>query len=393
MNLAKEAKSIEDKLVEYRRHLHMNPELGFEEYETQKYICEKLDALGIEYKKYAKTGVVGTVVGNGDGKRIMIRADIDALPMQEQNDVEYKSRNDGKMHACGHDTHTSILLGVAELINNHRSDFKGTVDLLFQPAEEGPGGATPMIEDGAIGNPPHIDAAIALHIGNFFKAGIIGYRDGPFTGSADEIYITINGKSGHASAPHETVDPVYVAAQLYVALQGWLTRTIDPVEPVVLTMGKFVGGERQNIISDKCIMEGTLRTLNEEVRNKIKSELSEFANNIAKAYGATADVKIIKGYYVGVNDAMLNKFIVKSYSELFDSEGAMEMPKPVLGAEDFYHYGLGGKIPVSMFWLDGKNEEKGFVAPNHSSQFDIDESVLYIGSATLAASAISFLND
>ncbi len=375
----------------------MNPELGFEEFETSKYIKSILDKIGVGYKGFAETGVVATIKGNGEGKRIMIRADIDALPIVEENDVPYKSQIEGKMHACGHDAHIAGLLGVTELINNHKDDFKGTVDLLFQPAEEGPGsgGAVPMIKAGAIGDPnnPHIDAAISLHVGNFLDGGgQIGVKDGPFTGSSDEIYIKVIGESCHASAPHEGVDPVHIAAQITTSIQGWLTRFIDPVEPVVFTVGKIDGGTRYNIVSDTAQMDCTLRTLNEEVRGKIKEALPKFCDGIAKAHGGSAEVKIIKGYGVGVNAKEINDHIRKTYTELFDADNLIEQEKPVLGAEDFFEFSLRGKIPVAMFWMSTTNKDKGFIAPNHSSTFDIDEEVLYMGAATLAGSAISYLN-
>lgn len=410
MNLREEAKSIEPKLIEIRRTVHQNPELGFEEFETANYICKNLDELGVDYKRnIAKTGIVVTIIGSGEGKRIMIRADIDALPMHEDNDVPYKSKIDGKMHACGHDAHIACLLGAVELLNNRKGEFKGTVDLLFQPSEEGgsisdhggsisglhsTGGALPMIQEGAIGDPenPHIDAAIALHVTNLKRAGNIEYGDGPFTGSADEVYISVNGKGGHASAPHETIDPVYIASQISIALQGWLSRLVDPMEPVVITIGKIAGGFRQNIISDTCRMEGTLRTLNEEVRDMIKAKLPDMVNNIAKAFGGTAELEIIKGYAVGVNDVVLNQHIAKAYTDLFGEEGLDKAEKAQLGAEDFYEFSLRGKIPVAMFWLDTRNDERGIDAPNHSALFDVDESALHVGSATLAGAAISYLN-
>ncbi|MCY3413853.1 MAG: amidohydrolase [Candidatus Heimdallarchaeota archaeon] len=395
MNIADQAKALSGKIIQYRRLVHQNPELGFEEIETQKFICSHLDKLGIEHKTMAKTGVLATIHGTGKGKRILIRADIDALPMQEENDVEYRSVNPGKMHACGHDAHIAGLLGVAELVLTNKEYFKGTIDLVFQPAEEGPGGASPMIEEGAIGDPenPRIDAAIALHVENREKGGMIGIKDGPLTGSADEIYITFRGKGGHASAPHETIDPVYIAAQAYVSIQGWLSRVIDPVEPIVFTAGKFIGGDRNNIIPDTCRMECTLRTLNEEVRDKIKSDLPRFVDTIAMAYGGSAEVEIIHGYAVGVNNKIINDHIRKVYAEMFDAADIREEEKPILGAEDFFEFSLKGKVPVSMFWMDTYNEEKGIIHPNHSSKFDVDDEKLYIGAATLAAAAISFLNE
>ncbi len=390
------AYSIESKIIKNRRHIHMNPELGFQEIKTSEYICEKLDELGIPYKKgIAKTGIVATINGElGNGKRIMIRADMDALPMQELNDVPYKSTNDGVMHACGHDNHVAILLGVAEVLNKFKSKFKGTVYLLFQPAEEGPGGARPMVEEGAIGpkENPNIDAALALHIvaGDVFTVNHIGVKDGPMTGSADELYFTIKGKGGHASAPHEGIDPVFIAAQIVTNFQGWLSRNIDPMEPRVFTIGKIVGGTRNNIIPDECKMEGTLRTLNEDVRDKILAELPKFAKNTAKLYGGDAELKINRGYAVGVNSKEINDHIRLVMKEMYEPDALIEVPKAQLGAEDFYEFSLRGKIPVSMFWLGAGGGKYKY--PNHSPLFDVDERALPMGASILSATAISYLN-
>ncbi|MCY3410721.1 MAG: amidohydrolase [Candidatus Heimdallarchaeota archaeon] len=395
MDLKKEAEAIKETIIEYRRHIHMNPELGFEEFETSKFIQSKLKELGVEFKTYAKTGVVGTIRGSADGKRIMIRADMDALPVHEVNEVAYKSKIDGKMHACGHDTHVACLLGAAKLLKQNASEFKGIVDVLFQPAEEGPGGATPMIKEGAIGDPdkPHIDAAISLHVYNENRWGMIALKDGTISGSADELYITVQGRGGHASEPHMTIDPVYIAMQIGVAIQGWLSRTTDPVEPKVITIGKIVGGDRNNIISDTCKMDGTLRTLNEEVREDILSRLPEFVDSIARSFGGRAELEIVRGYAVGINDKNLNDHFRKVYAEMYGDEGIHEFPNPMLGAEDFYDFSLKGKIPVSMIMLDGYDKEQGMIHPNHHSKFDVNENCLPIGSATLAGTAISFLNE
>jgi amidohydrolase len=249
-----------------------------------------------------------------------------------------------------------------------------------------------MIEAGAIGNPPHIDAAISLHVGNFLGTGEIGVKDGPFTGSSDEVYITVKGDSCHASAPHEGVDPVHIAAMITTSIQGWLTRFVDPVEPTVFTVGKIEGGTRYNIISDTAQMDCTLRTLNEKIRDQIRDNLPKFCDGIARAHGGSAEVRIVKGYAVGVNAKELNDHFRKIHSQYFGSDKVIEQDNPVLGAEDFYEFSLKGKIPVAMFWMSTTNEEKGFTASNHASTFDIDEEVLYMGVTTLAGSAMAYLN-
>ncbi len=394
MSIKEEAESLKDKLVQYRRHLHMHPELGFQEYETSKFIQEKLKELGLEPKVWAKTGVTAEIKGEkGDGKTLLIRADMDALPVTEANDVPYKSKNEGVSHACGHDAHVACLLGAAELLVKHKSDFKGKVLLVFQPAEEGPGGAKPMIEEGAIGDPnnPDIDAALALHITALADVGLIGVTDGLLTASADEFYATIKGKGGHGSAPHMAIDPIYIAGQVITGIQGFITRTVDPVDHVVFTWGKVVGGERQNVISETCRLEGTLRTHRREVRKKLKEDIPEFIKTTAKAYGGDAEVEVITGYDVGINDPEINKSIRKAMAQNYSEKAIIER-EPIMGAEDFFDFSLEGKIPVSMFWLFAGNKDKGFVHGNHSNYFDFDENALPIGTTILVDAAMDYLN-
>ncbi len=395
MSIRTEAEGLNDKLVTYRRHFHMYPELGFQEFETSKFIQEKLKELGLEPKVIAKTGIIADILGEkGSGKTLMIRADIDALPVTEANQTEYKSKNEGVSHACGHDSHITCLLSAAELLVKHKSDFKGRIRLLFQPAEEGPGGAVPMIKEGALGDPNHpdVDAALALHVTNGAPVGMIGVTDGLLTASADEFYVTVKGKGGHGSAPHEAIDPVYIAAQLTVSVQGYLTRTIDPTQHVVFTVGKLVGGERQNVISETARMEATLRTHDREVRKKLKDELPKFFNQLAKSFGGSAETEIITGYDVGINDKHLNDLIREAHKKLYPEYGYEDL-KGIMGAEDFFEFSLEGKIPSSMFWLFGENKEKGFTSPNHSNYFDYDEKALPIGTTILVQTALDYLNE
>ncbi len=385
---------LAQKLIEYRRFVHMHPEPGFEEFETSKYIQERLKELGLSPKVVAKTGVVAEIVGErGDSKTILLRADIDALPVTEANDVPYKSRNEGFSHACGHDGHVAALLGAAELLLKHKSEFKGKVLLVFQPAEEGPGGAKPMIEEGVIGSPdaPEIDAALALHVTAELEKGLIGITDGLLTASADEFYVTIKGKGGHGSAPHNAVDPIFIAGNVIVGIQGFLTRTVDPVDHVVFTWGKVVGGERQNVISETCRLEGTLRTHSREVRQKLHQTIPEFIKQVAKTYGGDAVVELVTGYDVGINDKRVNDSVRKAVSKLYSPNNIIDTGA-IMGAEDFFEFSLGGKIPVAMFWLFAGNKEKGFIHGNHSNHFDFDEEALPMGAAILAEAAIDFLN-
>lgn len=409
MDLRKASEAYKSELIRIRRHVHMNPELGFLENETSKFIQEELTKLGLDYKVFARTGLTSEIKGEaGDGKTILIRADIDALPLQEDNDVEYKSRNDGVMHACGHDTHIACLIGVAKLLLDNKDQFKGKVLLVFQPAEEGSklydptgeisGGAVPMIKEGALGDleNPIIDAAIALHIVAGEEDEVmypkIGVKDGLLTAAADEIYADIIGKGGHGSAPHQAVDPVYLTSIIVSQLQGMLTRYVDPMEPHVLTFGKIVGGTRQNIIPDSVRIEGTLRTLDRELRENLLGKIASFIETTAELHGGTAKVQILRGYGVGVNDKTLNNHIRTAFTQYYDKENLVETEKAQLGAEDFFEFGLEGKLPTSMFWLNAGNREKNMTSPNHSNFFDIDEDSLPIGTTVLAQSAINYLN-
>ena len=409
MDLRKAAEEYKSELIRIRRQVHMDPELGFLENNTSKLIQDELIKLGLDYKMFARTGLTSEIKGGaGDGKTILIRADIDALPLQEENEVEYKSRNDGVMHACGHDTHIACLLGVAKLLVAHKDNFKGKVLLVFQPAEEGSklydptgeigGGAVPMIKEGALGEVenPIIDAAIALHIvvgdEDDYMFPKIGVKDGPLTAAADEIYADIVGRGGHGSAPHAAVDPIYLTSIIVSQLQGMLTRYVDPMEPHVLTFGKIIGGTRQNIIPDSVRIEGTLRTFDRELRENLLGKIASFIETTAEIHGGTAKVQIIRGYGVGVNDKMLNEHIRFAFTQYYDKEHLVEVDRAQLGAEDFYEFGLEGKLPTSMFWLGGGNREKNMISPNHSNFFDIDEDSLPIGTAVLAQSAINYLN-
>ena len=309
--------------------------------------------------------------------------------------------------SCGHDSHVACLLGTAQLLKKHENEISGKVLLVFQPAEEGSmiydkekssGGALPMIKEAGIilgtRDNPKIDAALALHTiaspHSRDAIGKFGISDGPFTGSSDEIFITIKGVGGHASAPHTGVDPVYIASQVNVAIQGWLTRSINPMEPVVITFGKIEGGTRTNIIPETCTMEGTLRTLNEEIRDKILKGLNDFVSNIVKAFGATADVTIMRGYPVGFNSKEMNDLIRESITELYGKESIFEYGA-ILGSEDFFEFGFRNKIPIAMFWLGGGNIEKNMIHENHSNYFDYDEKVLTIGTSILVSTALKFL--
>lgn len=402
MSILDEVSQIEDKLIQIRRQVHQNPELGFQETETAALVKQKLTELDIPFKsEIAKTGIVAVIEGKQPGKTLLLRADMDALPLQEDVDVPFKSKNDGVMHACGHDCHVACLLGAAEILVAKKNEFTGKILLVFQPAEESSGthlhnlagGAAPMIYEGGIGDPknPEIDGALALHVSSGSKVGTITAHPGPAMGSSDIINIDIIGKGGHGSAPHQTIDPIFLAAQIYQAIQGFVTRKIAPVEARVITIGKIIAGDRHNIISSTARMEGTMRTLNKEVQDYIHAELPKLVKGIAQAHGGDANVEIIKGYPVGVNNVDMVEIIKQATNEVLGPDAYSE-GVPILGAEDFYAFGFEGTVPAALFFLGGANPDKGITAPNHSNLFNFDEDAIKLGTSVMVASALRFLS-
>ncbi|NHJ48265.1 MAG: amidohydrolase [Asgard group archaeon] len=386
------AQEIKDEVIRIRREIHMNPELGFEEYETSKLVVKELEKLGIEVQKdVAKTGVIGLIKGTaGKGKTIGIRADMDALAMQEETDVPFKSKNDGIMHACGHDAHTAMLIGVAKILVKLKDKIKGNIKLFFQPAEEGLGGAKPMVEAGALKD-PEVSAVISLHVDDDTNVGSLEIKDGPFTASADKIWFDIIGKGGHAAAPHETIDPIVVGSHFVLALQTIASRSTDPVDPVVVTIGTFHAGSVYNVIPEKIHLTGTVRALKPDVREATYESIKRIAEGIAKTHGATIIPGIKRGYSPGLNDPGLNKLIKESATELLGADKVIIADAPSMGAEDFFEFSDNYRIPVSMFWLGIRNEEKGIFYPGHSPLYDIDEDGLPIGCAILSLTALKYL--
>jgi len=388
------ALEIKEEIIKDRRHFHMHPELGFEEIKTAEYVAKRLTELGFEVKTgVAKTGVIGVLKGKGGkGKTIGIRADMDALPIQEENDVPYKSKHEGKAHMCGHDAHTAMLLGVAKILARLQDKLPGTVKLFFQPAEEGLGGAKPMVNAGALKN-PDVSAVIALHVFDEFPTGKVIIKDGSFTASADKFYLDITGKGGHAAAPHEAIDPIVIASHLILALQTIASRSTDPVDPVVVTIGTFHAGTAYNIIPETVHLSGTIRALKQEVREATWEQIKQIAAGVAQSFGAKIATKIELGYNPGFNDPHLNQLIKASVTELFGEEQLVLEENPTMGAEDFYDFSDNYRIPVSMFWLGTRNEDKNIVYPGHSPKFDVDEDALPVGSAILVLTAWKYLTD
>ena len=364
-----------------RREIHRRPELGFEEHNTQAIVERELDALGIEHRRIAQTGVVGIVRGALPGHVTGLRADMDALPITEDSGEECASEISGKMHACGHDSHTAMLLGAARALHESRESFHGTAVLLFQPAEEGPGGAQPMIAEGALDD-PRVEAVTMLHVDPRLATGSIGITPGPVNAAADEFHLTIRGKGGHGAYPHKAVDVIPCAAATILALQNVAARETDPLASIVVTIGTIEGGYRNNVIADRVFMTGTVRTHDPAIHDAAEGKLRRIVEGVAAAYGARAELDMIYGYPPVVNDAEL----AESFAAYARGEGfAVERPAATMGGEDFAYFAQ--RVPGVMVRLGIYNEEVGSIHSGHSPQFRLDEGAIPTGIATLVAFA------
>ena len=374
--IAQLTNAVTPEIIALRRDFHQHPELGFEEFETGKKVANFLANLGIEVQTgVAKTGVLGVLRGGKPGPVIALRADMDALPIVEKTGAEYASTVEGKSHACGHDGHTAILLGVAKVLNELRAELPGTIKFIFQPAEEGPGGALPMIEEGVMEN-PHVDAIFGLHIWPTFKVGEIGISYGVQMASPDKFVLRIKGKGGHGSAPHETVDAIAVAGQIITGLQQIVSRKIDPLDPVVVTIGTISGGYRYNVIADEVEMTGTIRTLSNEVRQQIPSLIKEIVGGITSAYGATYELDYIFMYPPLINDRKMVELVMGVSKEVLGPDSVSIIEKPSMGGEDFAYFLE--KVPGAFIFLGSSNSPETEFPP-HNPHFDFDESIMAKG--------------
>ena len=386
------AKEIKSEVIGIRQSIHSNPELSFQEENTAKLVENYLQSLGLETHRISGTGVWAMIQGGlGEGKTIALRADLDALPIQELSNKPYASKNNGIMHACGHDVHTSSLLGAAKILNSLRAEFKGAIKLVFQPGEEKlPGGASLLIKEGILDN-PKVDLIIGQHVMPFLNTGNVGFRKGLYMASTDEIYITIHGKGGHGAMPHLCVDPVATAAQVIVSLQQIVSRKAKPILPTVLSFGKInSNGGATNVIPNSVSFEGTLRTLDEEWRGQAKVLIEKIVNSTAEAFGATAEIRIEHGYPYLKND---EHFTAALWQFANDYMGA-EHVEPLdiwMAAEDFAYYSQ--VVPACFYRLGTRNEGKGIVSSVHTNTFDIDENALEDGCGLLAFLAVSALNN
>ena len=391
MNIIQLAQQVENDMVKWRRYLHSIPELGLELPKTSAYVQEILTELGIEYKTMVNgNAVVGLIRGTQDSPVIGLRADMDDLPIKEDTGLEFESTN-GKMHACGHDGHTAMLLGAARILQENRQHLKGTVKLLFQPGEEYPGGALPMIEEGAMEN-PHVDAVIGMHNGHIYPElpkGMIGIKNGPMMASMDRILLKIKGKGAHGAYPHDSVDPISMSFQIGTALQTLVSRETKPVDPVVLSICRIEGGFNQNIIPQMVEMEGTVRTLNRETRSRIARRIDELASGIAKSMRGEAELIYDFKYPPLINDEKFTAFFRESAKKIVGEERILDMQEPVMGGEDMAYFLE--KAPGTFFFLNNPKEVGGAVYPHHNSKFDIDESYFKVGAALFVQTVFDYL--
>ncbi|CUS76480.1 M20 metallopeptidase family protein [Candidatus Kryptobacter tengchongensis] len=382
------AEKIFPKIVSIRRKIHQYPELAFEEYRTSKLVAQTLKSLGLKVETgIAKTGVIGVLEGVKKGRVVALRADMDALPLQEQTNLPFASKIPGKMHACGHDAHTAMLLGSAMILKQFQNQLNGTVKFIFQPSEEkNPGGANQMIKEGVLNN-PKVDYIFGLHVRPDAEAGTIFLKDGHLMASSDEIYIKIKGRGGHGARPHFTIDPVIIASEIVLAIQKITSRFFDPIEPRVLTIASIHAGTATNIIPDEATISGTLRTMNEEWRKKAWKMIEQIVKGITLTYGAGYELKISRGYPVLINDPEMTEFAKQKAIELLGKDKVFEA-KPVMGAEDFAYYLQ--KVPGCFIWLGaGDKNSKHDI---HSSKFTINEEAMKYGSSLLTYLAISILS-
>jgi amidohydrolase len=385
------AQKIYNKVIEYRRYLHAHPELSFCEYETSAYVKARLDEMGIPWKAMANTGVVATIEGEKVSDQVVaLRADMDALPIAEGNDVIYASQNKGVMHACGHDVHTSSLLGTTKILQSIKSKFGGTVKIIFQPAEEKiPGGASMMIREGVLEN-PKAGAVIGQHVSPMIDAGKIAIRKGKFMASMDEIFVTVQGKGGHGAQPQQNIDPVIITAHIIVALQQIVSRMANPAVPTVLSFGKVIANGAINVIPNDVYMEGTFRTLDESWRTEAHARMKKMAESIAESMGGSCNFKIVRGYPFLVNEENLTTQVKTFAEEYLGKDNVLDLDI-WMAAEDFAYY---SQVADSCFYLLGTgNKEKGITSSLHTPTFNIDEDALTLSTGLMAYIAVKRLGN
>lgn len=386
-SLFKKLESLYPEMVELRRDFHAEPELAFEEEVTPRKIASYLQNLGIDVRtQVGGRGVVGTIKGKKPGKTVALRADFDALPIQEETGLPFASKIPGKMHACGHDGHTATLLVLAKALVAMRDELEGTVVLIHQFAEEfAPGGAIAMIEDGCLDG---VDAIFGTHLWSPLPYGEVGYSYDRLMAASDRFEVNIQGKGGHGALPHETVDAVMVGSSVALMLQQLVSRNVNPLEPAVVTIASFHAGGAFNVISDTAKLEGTVRTFSENVQDQLIARMEETIKGVCEASGATYSFTYAKGYPAVVNDSKMTELLMETAASFHPAEKLHEI-EPVMGGEDFSYYLQ--RVPGAFFFTGAGNEEKGIVYPHHHPKFDIDERAMLVAAKHLGAAALSFL--
>lgn len=381
------AAKLAPRLIEIRRHIHSHPELSGEEYQTAAFVAGVLSANGVHVQEgIGKTGVVGEVQGTSSDSRLLaIRTDMDALPIQERTDLEYASRKAGIMHACGHDVHTTVGLGTAMILSQIADELPGNVRFLFQPAEETAVGASWMVQDGVM---EKVTSVLSLHVFPSIQAGSVGIRYGALTAAADDLEIIIVGESGHGARPHEAIDAIWIASQVITTLQQAISRTQNPLRPLVLSIGQINGGRAPNIIADQVKLRGTVRSLHPETRTNLPTWITQIVSNICDCYGARYQVNYRPGTPGVQNDLALSQLLQTAAEEAWGSDRVLVLPEPSLGAEDFSLYLE--HAPGAMFRLGVGYKDRAINHPLHHPQFDVDESAIVTGVVTLAYSAYKY---
>lgn len=370
-------RALQTQLVDWRRTLHQHPELGFKEHITADFIQQKLESWGVDHQcGVAGTGIMACIRGSLPGPVLGIRADMDALPIQEQNQVPYRSRHDGVMHACGHDGHVTIALGTAYYLSQHRDQFAGTVKILFQPAEEGPGGAKPMIEAGVLKN-PDVEAMIGLHLWNNLPLGTVGVRSGPLMAATEFFHCTITGKGGHGAIPHQTIDSIVVAAQVVSALQTIVARNIDPLKSAVVTIGEFHAGSAVNVIADSARISGTVRYFDRAYSDYFEQRLDQVIGGICQSHGASYQLDYTHLYPPVVNDAAIAELVRSAAMSVVETPAGVVPECQTMGGEDMSFFLEA--VPGCYFFLGAANADKGLAYPHHHPRFDFDETALSAG--------------
>ena len=389
--LLNDADKLKSKIIAARRHIHQYPEVGYEEEKTSKFVASILSDLGLKLKTgVAKTGVVGLLKGARAGRTIAVRADMDALPIGEQLKVSFASKNDGVMHACGHDGNMATVLGCAMLLSTRTSELKGNVKFIFQPSEEAPpGGAEPMIKEGVL-EKPKVDAILGVHVDPVVPSGKIGLRWGPMMAAADEFELAITGEAAHGARPHQGIDAVVLSAEVIQALQTIPSRMVDPVRPMVLTVGTIHGGYKFNIVADRVDMTGTVRTIDPSLRKRIPKMMEKMVSRITSSAGGGYELNYITGYPVLICDDGMTNMLAESTRKLLGKKSVVELAEPMMGGEDFAFFTKA--VPGTMMRLGVGNKKKDCIYPWHHPKFNLDEDALPIGSAVLAQAVLDYLS-